>query len=256
MSRLSLFVVAVGTIWPSAGIACVTLVAPPLAFERSNWSELESMEVPADLNSAITQVQNLHATGHGDLNIDQYSITLDSMGQSAADFMSEVRGDLANVLFDGSAYQDFHAYDEHDDTLWTSEDATGAVMVFGLKDIAGVIPAEDGAVVVSCFDPTNFVFSTVQVGSMLTPWDPGLHPVSGNRGFGVRDNGDGSLTFFVKATDRVVDDGMFSLLGESFREKIFAQGHSVWVNMLENITDQFPERNPRDTAIYSERVPY
>lgn len=128
-------------------------------------------------------------------------------------------------------------------------------MVFTLASIAGVFDTETGAVVVSCQTPTEFLFSTVKVGSANTYSDPGWHPVSGNRAFGVRDNGDDSLTIFVKAADRVVDAGIFATPIVP-NEKIFGQGHKVWLQMLDNLKTRYAARNPRQVGAFSQRVDF
>lgn len=233
---------------------CAEFVRPPLLFERSNWSELESFVASKSINGAIDQVQRVKEDGQGRLNIDQYSITIDAAGQSASALFNEIRGDLGEVIF-GLA-SDLYPFSEADGRKWTSKDPTGSVMVFRLKTFGyGTIPLERGAVVVSCNSDTDLIFSTVKVGSAIWPDGPGWHPVSGNRAFGVRDNGNGSLTIFVKAADRVANVSFFApfLVGN---DTIFAGGHSVWLKMLDNIAARYKSRSPRDRAVFSERINY
>jgi hypothetical protein len=93
------------------------------------------------------------------------------------------------------------------EALWESKDPTGAVMSFVLDNhtpalalaatLKGVkIVLEQGDVVVTCATPTQFIFTTV------TTKADGFHPVSGNRGFGIRGNTDGSWTFYTMGADR------------------------------------------------------
>lgn len=217
----------------AAWAECVQFVAPPMVFDRPSWSELESFEASKGLNPKIDVVQTIAGKGQGKLNIDQYSIVIDKNGQSAAELLSEFRANLSTIAFTGSEYNKMEPLDAKSASLWVSDSYSGAVLVFTLSTIAGIFDLETGAVVASCQSDTDFVFSTVKVGSANTYTSPGWHPVSGNRAFGVRDNGD-SLTIFVKAADRVVDAGIFSTLVIS-NEKIFQQGHKVWMNMLENV---------------------
>jgi hypothetical protein len=234
---------------------CVNFVSPPMAFDRTSWSDLEKFKAAKSLNPNIDRVQTIAGTGQGKLNIDQYSIVIDKAGQSATAALKDVRANLSTIIFSGSSYTNVKAYDSASETLWKSDAYDGAVLVFTLDSIAGVIDTETGAVVVSCHSPTNFIFSTVKVGSANTYTSPGWHPVSGNRAFGVRDNGDDSLTIFVKAADRIVDAGMFGNPAMS-NEYIFGQGHKVWVQMLKNIKAKYANRHPRNEGVFSTRIDY
>lgn len=219
----------------------------PVSTDQSQWDDVKGIVADVSLNPVIEKVQTLD-TGQGKTNNDVYSLTIDANGSSAAQIMDVVRGDLGDLVFSGSSYSDFKPYDAASKALWNSKDPKGAVMSFTLKQITSIMPLERGDVVVSCISPTDWVFSTV-----TTP-DHGLHPVSGNRAFGVVDNGDGTLTIFVKAVDRVVDGGIFTvLLTDNLRESIFEQGHQVWLNLLENLEDKFAANNPRDKFIFSVR---
>jgi hypothetical protein len=241
---------------PSAAYAeCAQFVAPPMIFDRPSWSELEKFEASKDLNDNIDIVQTIAGTGQGQLNIDQYSLVIDKNGQAPAELLAEIRANLSNVVFSGSSYTNVEPLDPTSETLWNSNDYRSAVLVFTLASIAGVFDTETGAVVVSCQTPTDFLFSTVKVGSANTYSSPGWHPVSGNRAFGVRDNGDDSLTIFVKAADRVVNAGIFATPLVP-NEAIFGQGHQVWLHMLDNLKTRYADRNPREVGSFSQRVDF
>lgn len=247
---INLFICAVAVIFSSvqAHASCAVPVVPPLVYERANWLELEKLKVSADINKRIDFVQDLQSRGHGSLNLDFYAITIDANGQPAESLFQYVRANLDSLVFGGTAYA-LNAYNAANSDRWKSDDPTGALMSFTLAGIDGVMPLERGSVVVSCYSSMNFVFSTVKTAK------DGLHPVAGNRAFGVHDHGNGILTIYVKAADRVVNKGLFGKLGASLREEIFAQGHKVWLRMLKNLTEIFKERNPA-TFVYSERVAY
>lgn len=248
----------------AANAACIDIIKPPLAYTRSNFAELESLKPASSLNSVITEVPHLAVDGHGKINIDQYSITLDANGESAAEFLKEFKSNIGEIVYSGDEYGNLKAYDQYSKTKWQSDAPKGAVMLFTLKEIRDptgltdiAMPAETAGVVVSCYDSSSFIFTPVTIGSSLDPTKPGLHPVTGNRGFGVFDNGDGSLTLFVKATDRVINEGIFKLfITDASREFIFDQGHGVWLHMLDNIKSRYASRNPRDVSVFSERVDF
>ncbi|WP_193169950.1 hypothetical protein [Nisaea nitritireducens] len=233
--------------WSAA--ASATCVSIPDTNDLRTWNDIRSHVASASLNSAIDEVQALDSVGHGQINLDFYAITLDAQGQSASDLLSEIRANIHSVVYQGTNYA-IEPYDAANQAIWTSDAPVGALVTFVLSSIPGVMDIEKGDVVVSCYDATTFIFSPV------TTNKSGYHPVAGNRGFGIVRNKDGSLTFFTKAADRIVNRGLFSLLPEALRNQIFLQGHDVWVRMLANIETIYASRNPRDKIIVSSRHNY
>jgi len=230
-----------------AAAACVEPIFPPLAYERPSWNNLESLQVDPPNVAGIVRRQDLRSDGHGRLNIDFYSITLDSQGQTAAQLFAKVRSDLNSLVFTGTTYR-VEPFDDAQAALWSSGNPRGAVMVFTLAEIPGVMPLERGAVFVSCSSETALVFSTIE----MAPY--GVHPVAGNRAFGVHEHGDGSLSIYVMATDRVVDGGIFAVMGDTLHEAVFSEGDKVWQRMLDNVANAHKARNPRSRFVFSKRV--
>lgn len=228
--------------------SCATPLRPPQSYDRLNWRELEDMAVDAGLNPLVQKVQQLKDNGHGKLNTDYYSITVDASGDQAHQLFATLRADLNRFIFDGTSYS-LSPYDNRNAAIWNSDQPKGAVMTFVLAGIAGV-NFEKGSVIVSCISPADLVFSTI------TTAKDGLHPVAGNRAFGVYAKNDGSLTIFTKAADRVINEGGFGHLNESGRELLFEQGDNVWLGFIANIKNKMQTRNPRAEVRYSKRVDY
>lgn len=248
-NKYSFLLAAFAAFSASSALGCASPVTAPLAFERSNWRDVEELRTDYPSNANIARRQDLKRDGHGSLNIDLYTLTIDANGQSASSLLRELRLNLDRVIFAGTTYA-VAPLNEREEALWRSQDPSGAVMVFTLAGIDGVFPLERGAVFVACSTSHSFIFSTLE----MSPY--GLHPVAGNRAFGVRDNGDGTLMIYTKAADRVVNAGAFSALNAALREEIFSQGDQVWRHMLTNLEDAYSDRNPRDHFIFSERVQF
>ncbi|GAB5500999.1 MAG: hypothetical protein PsegKO_33100 [Pseudohongiellaceae bacterium] len=132
---------------------------------------------------AIKHRQDLRQHGHGRLNIDQYQITIDGDGQSAEQFFAHLRKNLNEIIFKGTDYS-LKPYDSVNSRRWASAKPLGAVMVFTLAAVTDDLPLERGAVFVSCSTGSDMVFSTLE----MIPY--GVHPVAGNRAFGVVKNSD------------------------------------------------------------------
>lgn len=134
---------------------------------------------------------------------------------------------------------------------WRSDDPTGALMTFNLDSVwpfAGVIGSgtpgkktglteKAGDVQVTCASGTDLIFSTVESGA------GGMHPVAGNRRFGLMVSADGDWVFYSKAVDRDSKSLMNMLLrinpGE---ENIFCKGQSFWVSFYIEIRDYLKKR--------------
>ena len=231
--------------------------------ERANaatWTKLQDFAASSALNKKITRVQSLKTLGHGEVNNDFYSITIDALsadfGRDSAMFVRDtpetlatyIRKHLNEVIFGEGSYH-VAPYDQTEDEQWRQGEI-GSLMTFTLASIPNVMPIERGSVVLSCADATTWMFSTVETSK------DGLHPVAGNRAFGVNDDGKGGLIIWTKAADRIVNAGIFASLPRSGREYIFNQGSAVWTGMLDRLSARFVDRNPRERVSFSVRRQY
>jgi len=225
-------------------VTCVKPISganPP----RAQWAELEAYSAAPSMNPAITGLQPISAAT-GDINTDYFAVTIDAQGQTAAQLLPEYRQNFMHWISDGGSGQSIAPYSAADAAMWNSGNFKHAVMSFVLASLPVVgIQAETGAVVATCVSATDWVFSTV-----TTPKD-GVHPVSGNRSFGVLDNHDGTLTLFTKGTDRVVDVFPYNAAGPT----AFAQAEAFWRHFMGNVATQYAARHPRRTEV-SLRRPY
>jgi hypothetical protein len=126
-------------------------------------------------------------------------------------------------------------------TLWASDKPFGALMSFNLDTLfpfpyihgaALVLGEAHGDVQVTCSSPTNFTFSTVESKS------GGVHPVAGNRGFGLKANEDGTWMFYSKATDRESDSKLNVVprtLTMAHQDNIFCRGHAFWLRFYSSL---------------------
>jgi hypothetical protein len=200
--------------------------ANAMSHQRSDWSKLEKL-APNVHEEGVVRVQAI-TDGMGPINLDFYSITFRKHPtKSLSDEFFDIRQHFSNFAHrEGTAFEDeastyflpYRASSAEDDrvrahnkSVWESKNPMGAVMSFVLDNhtpalalaatLRGVkIVLEQGDVVVTCVDPLNaptqFIFTTV-----FTVKDE-YHPVNGNRGFGIRDNGDGTWTFYTMGADR------------------------------------------------------
>jgi hypothetical protein len=124
--------------------------------------------------------------------------------------------------------------------IWESDDPSGALMTFNLDTIfpSAVLGAigyrappgrvlfareKAGDVQVICASETDFVFATVETDN------GGVHPVAGNRAFGLKDLGNGSFRFYSKAADRESDEKT-NLVTDLITAGVLCQGHKFWIS--------------------------
>ena len=119
---------------------------------------------------------------------------------------------------------------------WTSADPA---VLQQLQQLLGVVvnidfylvaPAnpDDGLVVVSSIDTTQFTFSTVSGGIMQSI----QHPVSGNRQIGFTAQQDGSYLFFTRGADRPSND-----IDNMFSSIEFRGADLSWTSLQQRIAD-------------------
>jgi hypothetical protein len=108
------------------------------------------------------------------------------------------------------------------------------------------INAEDGSVVLSSIDTTQFTFSTIYTGIL----DDSFHPVSGNRQIGFTPQQDGSYIFYTRGADRptTTQDDFFSALefhGADVSWKSLQQGIADFVNANGGVASVQPSVSAR-----------
>ncbi|HXM51418.1 MAG TPA: papain-like cysteine protease family protein [Pyrinomonadaceae bacterium] len=189
----------------------------------SDWADMVTRK-PIVNDPAVKSVLTIDS-GRGDkINLDFYSVTFRKDSTKAlATVFREIRQHFSSFAHRGATtsedametyFKPYQASAAPDDAvrqrnkaLWDSNDPRGAVMSFTLATYTPAlalkntlrgfrIVLEQGDVVATCATDTDFVFSTVNT------INGGYHPVSGNRGFGIKDNGNGTWTFYSKGADR------------------------------------------------------
>jgi len=198
-----------------------------------------------------------------DINLDYYPVRITIFpiigGKlfTAMDLLRHIRINI-NTLIDDSLF----AFDlKSVPPEWTSADPA---VLQELQQLLGVlvnidfylasINADDGFVVVSSIDTTQFTFSTVSGGILQ-----GLkHPVNGNREIGFTAQQDGSYLFYTRGADRPATDtdNMFSSIefrGADLSWKSLQQGIADLVNqnggsasVQPSVSVRFPWRHVRD----------
>ena len=94
---------------------------------------------------------------------------------------------------------------------------------------------DDGSDMCTDFnDGENWTFSTLNAPGWLEgdSYD-GFHPVSGNRQFGIIDNGDGTYTFYTSGVDRLT--GWWHVLGGAGTSVAFDKAEELWKCFLDQI---------------------
>lgn len=154
------------------------------------WKNLIRFQVPPDVIASIAMrgmsVQTLES-GVGDLAVDSYPVliaklpSMDGEQMTPQALIEHIRKNLNDFV--DNFWADFLPYSQEnpedpnpegtvDSLRWLAGDATKTVF-----DID--IPGDNGAVVCSAHNTTGWIFTTVEAP------DPGLHPVSGHRGFEI-----------------------------------------------------------------------
>jgi hypothetical protein len=214
-------------------IACVVLAVPivqgqcfkpltdPQSKNTADWNDLVNLSSNL-LKPGVIEIQKIE-DGLGPINLDFYSVTFkkNSTADLTATFLQIRKAFPLFAHTSASSYGDessqyFGPYFETgvgdsyglaNQQLWNSGVPRGALMGFVLDNHAPAlalaatlkgmkIVLEKGDVLVTCSVMTQIIVSTVQTVA------DGYHPVSGNRGFGLRENDDGTWTFYTMGADR------------------------------------------------------
>ena len=170
-------------------------------FDISFWGELATFTPSASVKSKIVSdgysLQLIENAESARVNLDFYFIQIYEMPKNSngqrmtnEELISYFRihinqfSDFDPIL--GSTFDPIPS----DQTIWVSNNPLGAIVKID-------IPGDNGVVACTDFSSCCWIFSTVKdhfIGS-------GYHPVSGNRQFGIAENG-GNKYFYLKGADR------------------------------------------------------
>lgn len=227
---------------------CFSYLKDQSSKDRANWDDLVNRNV--DPASGVVPAKHVKRIlrlrdGIGDkFNLDYFTLTFSApRGKTVQEFFLEMR--QAFPLFAGATGENafrpygFKVLDPKDpDRIengkkWAQVDHAGAVMTFLLLGVSISItpfrgPEENtltqqyGDVQSICSSPTDFIFATVET-------ETSTHPVSGIRGFGLKDNGDGTWTFYSKAADRRSNSLVNKpIVSTGFGPDVFYKGRQFW----------------------------
>jgi hypothetical protein len=167
-----------------------------------------------------TRIQTLQSAAGPIVNMDYYAVTVPIAsipnGLSVNDFLNHVRTNINSYVNPPTQFNYYPGL-SGEEQRWTGSDPLGTVFSITLAPWI-----EDGSVVTTAYSSSRWVFSTVRTSEDFT------HPVSGNREFGAVDNGNGTATFYTKATDRISTHWNRFLNAVIPGVDIFEQGGAVW----------------------------
>jgi hypothetical protein len=230
--------------------------------EIPKWQELIQFTPPQSVKNKIQSLDNQslftdykiqyleHAKGAA-INLDYFPVTINSLptnpntGQkfSPKEFLNYVR--LKINSFVDTTISSFSpttlSTGTNETQLWNSTNPLGAIIHINIP-----LPAGDGSVICSETDPNHWIFTTLEV----PYWpgnnnnDDGIHPVSGNREFGLIENSNGTFTFYTRGVDRMTDgfDSTIAENGNIFFGSPFAKPDILW-NSLKTKIFNFVQNN-------------
>ncbi|WP_435456590.1 hypothetical protein [Variovorax sp. LT2P21] len=232
----------------AASQLCFSYLQNPASKDRANWDDLVNRNV--DEGSGVVLARHVKQIlkirdGIGDkFNLDYFAITFSAPpGKTVSEFFVEMR--QAFPIFAGATGQNvfrpygFKVLDPKDpDRIengkkWAQVDHTGALMTFLLLGVSisktpfsgpeqNTLVQQYGDVQSICTSPTDFIFATVET-------DTDKHPVSGLRGFGLKDNSDGTWTFYSKAADRRSNSWLNkAVVRTGMGPDVFYKGRQFW----------------------------
>jgi hypothetical protein len=198
--------------------------------EIPKWQALISLQIPTSVKNKITTLDNQsmltnykiqyleHASGAA-INLDYFPVTINTLPNNPTTGMQFTPTEFLNYVrlninsFIDTTISNFSpttlntGYNEAQ--IWNSTNPLGALIHIDIP-----FPAGDGSVVCSETNNNHWIFTTIEV-----PYGPfqsqdGIHPVSGNREFGLTQNPNGTYTFYTRGVDRMTDK-IESIIGQN-----------------------------------------
>lgn len=228
------------------------------------WNDLSSFEVPQSCNDRLSNLgsgwsnQDILDGNSPTVNLDRHSVTIQNLPDLNGDGFStseelfdDIRKNFPNyangqttVEIAGPDYDVSWTWNffGNDINLWESENPVTTILNIDVTTAYFWNIIDDATVINSSYDSgCCWVFSTIKTPQFTEPYD-GSHPVSGNRQFGLINNGDGTYEFYTKAADRgklVQLLRPFAFLTFNDMEEIFYQiTDDTWNNLMDNIVSE------------------
>lgn len=233
--------------------------------EILKWQELIKFTPPQSVKEKIQILDNQsmltdykiqyleHAKGAA-INLDYFPVTINTLptnptnGQkfTPTQFLNYVRLNINSFV--DTSISSFTptslntGYNESQ--IWNSSNPLGAIIHINIPGLAG-----DGSVICSKTDENHWVFTTIEVPYGPLQGQDGIHPVSGNREFGLIANPNGTYTFYTRGVDRMTD-GFESLMAENSNIVLgspFDRPDILW-NSLKTKIHNFVQNNGGSSA--------
>jgi len=227
--------------------------------EILKWQALVKFSPPQSVKDKIQKLDNQslltdyniqyleHANGAA-INLDYFPVTINTLPKNPAtglqftptQFLNYVRLNINNFV--DTSISRFSpttlttGYNESQ--IWNSSNPLGAIIHINIPQFAG-----DGSVICSQSDANHWVFTTIEVPYGIFQGQDGIHPVSGNREFGLIQNSNGTYTFYTRGADRMTD-GFESSAAENLTIFVdpFANPDKLW-NSLKTKVATFVQNN-------------
>jgi hypothetical protein len=249
---------------------CFTVLSDPSVRTYDDFKDLATFVPHGKKADGVNRFLPF-AGGTGNvMNIDFYYVMFNQpTGKTPKQLFKELRQNYATFAKGDAGDFDFGPYGDSDDPndkkrkdndkLWNSDDPTNALMSFNLDTLwpntfigAGIahIKTQAGDLQVTCATDTDFIFSTVDSEK------GGPHPVAGNRGFGLKDNGDGTWMFYSKAADMESvlkwNKAAHMLSAVRLTGSIFCLGHKFWMNFFPAMSKYLSDHGMTPKKFFSE----
>lgn len=258
------------------GALCFTYLEDPQSRDRKNWDDLlddRTDNVPL-AKHVVRFLLKKDGVGE-DVNMDYYALTFDAPPKVTVEkFFAQMRKDFHVFAAWDGGYNVFRAYGpkvrspndlarEENEKKWAEADHKGALMTFLLAGLGlSLSPTtglgsqflmfkQYGDVQSICSSATDFIFSTVQT-------DTDTHPVSGLRGFGLKeDSSKKTWTFYSKAVDRRTKIGFAGTANRAYlagapAPDVYVEGRKFWSGFYTKMAEYLKEKKIKVKASVSE----
>jgi hypothetical protein len=204
--------------------------------DLNEWKNLVQFRVPSTIASALQtrsmRVQRYAEALGADINLDYFPVFIRKLPSTnerqltPSQLLTTIRMGMAgeDPQFINKKKSTFVPYAARDAVLWNSANPLGAVLYINIPG------PDDAAVVLSAIDQQRWIFTTIRADEPRPGTKPpGQHPVTGNREFGIRPQGDGYV-FYTRGAD--ISSGFLESQVTGFT---YGKGDELWRSLQERV---------------------
>ncbi|MDA3616334.1 RHS repeat domain-containing protein, partial [Polluticaenibacter yanchengensis] len=218
--------------------------------DYSPWRDLLTMHTCSNIlamaNNRNSQMgsprfknQEISKAYSDQLNLDYYSVKIIKLPpsfKSSSELFAFIKSEFATFIDKNNGGASLSGWRDWEQKIFNSSNPESSVMKFKIYPIRSFLSLDDANVITTKFSLNDkyWVFKPITDNTLNPLGSDGMHPVSGQRQFGLTSNdNDKTFTFYTRGVDRP-----WSAFDAMMSGATFKGADALWKNVMKNVVDK------------------